>query len=422
MEHKSLRQAGGRFPVGTRARGVAVLLCLAVIGFNLRTPMTSLGSVLSLIQDSVTLAGWRTGLLTALPSVCFSLFGLASPALVRRMGDETCLFACLGLTACGLLLRGAGGGSWLFFGQALSCAGIAVINVLLPGYLKRRFPERTGLLTGVYSMALCAGAALASGLTVHMAQQLHGSWELALAAWAAPAGLATAGCALVFGVRNDEKPGLATPGVQHGAVWTSPLAWQVSLFMGFQSSLAYIVFGWLPSLLQWRGLDAVSAGTMCALSVIVQAPASLAVAIWASRTRDQRAGMAVASLTCAAALWACLLLPLGNLQVAAVALGVAQGSLLALGLTVIGMRAPDGAVAASLSGMSQSVGYAIAALGPVVVGLLHARAGGWWLVGCLCLAIACAAALCGLGAGRARLIPARRRTDLAMVGGDNVPW
>ena len=38
-------------------------------------------------------------------------------------------------------------------------------------------------------------------------------------------------------------------------LWTDALAWQVTLFMGLQSAIAYTMFGWLPHMLQDRGLE-----------------------------------------------------------------------------------------------------------------------------------------------------------------------
>ena len=48
-------------------------------------------------------------------------------------------------------------------------AGGALGNVLLPGLVKRYFPDRTGLLVGAYGTALAVGGAVAAG--VHRADR-----------------------------------------------------------------------------------------------------------------------------------------------------------------------------------------------------------------------------------------------------------
>ncbi|QYY34023.1 hypothetical protein K2O51_32060 (plasmid) [Cupriavidus pinatubonensis] len=233
-----------------------------------------------------------------------------------------------------------------------------------------------------------------------------GGWRMALAAWAVPAIAAVPMSRAVFRIQDPATAWAATTAAP-ARIWRVPLAWHVTLFMGLQSSMGYIVFGWMPSMLQSRGLDPGQAGALAGLSIIVQAPVAMAVSTWAGRVSDHRAAIAAASLLCPAAVAACMVVPETALVVAIVPLGVIQGSLLALGLTTIGMRSGNASVAAQLSGMSQGIGYAIAALGPAAAGLLHARSGGWtevlWLYG----AIGAASAVTGMGAGRPRMIGAR---------------
>lgn len=136
----------------------------------------------------------------------------------------------------GALLRGLGSAPALFVGMVLAGGGIGVAGVLLPGIVKRDYPGHAGLMTGCYTMALCLGAALAAGTTVPLAHQF-GSAPLALAFWALPALVA-----LLLWRYGDQRlaPGSDRPKPR----WHAPLAWQVTLFMGLQSSLAYTVFAW----------------------------------------------------------------------------------------------------------------------------------------------------------------------------------
>ena len=61
--------------------------------------------------------------------------------------------------------------------------GIAVVGTLLPRLVKTLFPpERVGLITGVYMLAIMLGATIGAGLSDPLATAL-GSWEQSLAAW-----------------------------------------------------------------------------------------------------------------------------------------------------------------------------------------------------------------------------------------------
>ncbi len=176
--------------------------------------------------------------------------------------------------------------------------------------------------------------------------------------------------------------------------------------MGLQSSLAYILFGWLPLLLQGRGLDPLHAGLYASLATLNQAPGALVTATLAARARDQRAWIVgIPGMTAAAF----LLVALGadELRVpAACALCFGVGGCFGLALTLIVLRAADAASAAGLSAMAQGIGYVFAALGPLAFGLAHEATGGWGLAGVLFVAITLTAIAAGLPAGRAQTVAA----------------
>ena len=313
------------------------------------------------------------------------------------------MLAGLAALTVGLVLRGTTGLSGLFAGQVIATAGIGVINVLLPGLVKRDFSRRVALMTGLYTMAFCAGAAGAAGATVPLASLL-GGWGGGLAIWAAPAGLA----ALVWAFQVPRGAQVqAHAGFVVRGLWSDRLAWQVTLFMGLQSALAYLVFGWLAPILRDRGLSAVDAGLVLSVSVVAQAAASLVAPALATRGPSQSFANVLSVALCMIGLMGCMFAPLGTVWLWAVVLGLAQGALIAIALTVIVLRAPDPHVAAHLSGMAQSVGYLLASAGPLLAGLLHGWTGGWSAVAAFSLAIGAAAALFGYGAGRARHVGAR---------------
>ena len=385
-----------------RAAPSRVLLGLALmlVAFNLRPALSTVGPLLATIRDGTGLSAGGAAILTTLPVLCLGIACALAAPLIRRIGPDLAVLAGSTILAAGLTLRGLGGLVPLFAGTALAAIGIGLDNVLLPALVKRDFAGSSGLMTGLYTMTLCLGAAAGAGASVPVEQALGGGWPSALAIWSLPA-LVAAFAWIPFARRTA-----STAAPSPGRLLRNPLAWWGTGFMGLQSSLAYILFGWLPLLLQGRGLTPLNAGLYASLATLVQAPGALLVATLAARARDQRAWIgAIPGLTAAAFLG--LAFGADALRVpAACVLGFGIGGCFGLGLTLIVLRAADAASAAGLSAMAQGIGYSGACLGPLVFGLTHEATGGWGLPSALFVSIATVAILIGLAAGRDRKVSA----------------
>lgn len=413
-------ESGGSAAAGsgaeTRKRDNRLLLgcSLVLIAFNLRPVFSSASALLPEIRSDLALGAVGAGLLTTLPVVCLGAFSPLAPRLAQRLGIERTLFAVVLLLALGTALRGLPSVELLFFGTAIAGACIAVGNVLLPGLVKRDFPDRTALMTGLYTMALCGGAAAAAGLTIPLRQAFNGSLGAALAAWALPVAIAAA-----VWVPQVRRTGRATAAarIKISGLWSDRLAWQITLFMGLQSALAYCVFGWLVPILRERGLDGVTAGGIVSASVMVQAAACLVVPHIAVRGRDQRFINAILCLFSVGALLGLLFAPLSTVWIWAVLQGIGQGGLIAAAMTGIVLRSPDPLIASHLSGMAQCVGYLLASIGPLIVGLIRGWTGSFAACGILFAALGLGAAWNGWQAGRATYVGATT-SEPEMQSGD----
>lgn len=390
-------------PPPTARRNGLLLLGLVLVALNLRPALSSLAPMLHQVRDATGLSAAAAGLLTTLPVLCLGLFAPLAPRLARRLGAERTVLAILLLLAVGIVLRSLFPIAGLFLGSLVAGASIGIIGVLLPGIVKRDFPQIAGIMTGVYTMALCLGAALAAGATVPLSQYFAGSWQLALASWALPALLA----ALIW-LPQARQAQHAQRQIAHvHGLWRDPLAWQVTLYMGLQSSLAYIVFGWLPSILIDRGLSPTAAGLVLSGSVMVQLISALGAPWLGTRGRDQRGVVVLVLALTLAGLLGFLYAPLDGIWFWAMVLGLGQGGTFSIALALIVLRSPDAHVASHLSGMAQGVGYTLAATGPFLVGLVHDMSGGWNAVGAIFVALSLGALAAGLGAGRAKLVGVR---------------
>ncbi len=406
----------GRRPYQTTLLVVAV----AAAGLNLRTAITSLPPLFPDMAARLHLSSAALSLLAATPVICFGVFSAFAAWLNRHYGEERVLLAALGVLTAGLLLRGVAPGAMLFPGTALAAGAIAILNVLLSSMVKRRWPERAGLLVGIYLTALCVGAILASLLSVPLYHASRDSVRLALGVWAGPAALAMLLWLPQLGYRTAgaARPA-ATPVPRRIEVHKHALAWQVMAFMGLQSLFYYAALSWLPTIFQDRGTSAVTAGNLLALMGVGNLVAAPIAPVLAHRAPGQRA-LVVPSMTgiavgLAGSLWA----PLGTAPFWVLVLGFSQGACLGLAIYFMMARSPDPGTAASLSAFAQSAGYLVASTGPLELGLLHTATGGWDVPVALLLVLA--AFGIGLGVLAARPIVLTALGGPRGSGGDGSP-
>lgn len=388
------------------------VLGLLIAAVNLRPAVTSLGPLMKEVRAGLGMSGTMAGLLTSVPAACFALFGFTAPRLARRYGPGAVVCSGMALVAAGLLLRPFAGGTPAFLAaSALALAGIAVSNVLMPVIVKRYFPDRVGALTGVYSMALSLGTALAAAVSVPLTDALGHGWRLGLGVWALPAMLAAAvwvplvrDRAPAGGTRRAAAPAVRnTEAAAAGRITASRTARMMAAFFGLQSTSAYVTMGWVPQIYRDSGISADKAGLMLAVTMALGVPLSFVLPPLAARMRTQgpiAVVLGAFQLAGFAGLW---LAPAAAPWVWALLLGIANCSF-PLVLTMIGMRARTGAGVVRLSAFAQSTGYLLAIPGPILVGALNEATGGWGPPLAMMAALAVPQAVCGMLAGRNRYI------------------
>nr|WP_275585858.1 MFS transporter [Geodermatophilus sabuli] len=361
----------------------------------MRGAIAAVSPVLPEVRADLALAPATAGLVTTLPVLCFAVLAPPAAWLGRRLGAERAVLVAVLAIAAGTVVRVLDGAPVLLAGTVLVGAAMTVGNVLLPVVAKRDFGDRAGTVTGLYTGALAAGAALTAALTAPVAA-LTG-WRGALAGWSVLALAAAAvWAAATRGRVAGTGPAPAVEGARPAAVWRSGLAWAVSGVLALHSTLYYAVTTWLPTLLvDELGGDLRAAALAAALFQVLGIPGTLVVPAVVARRRSQR-GLAVVVGAAWALLPAGLLLAPQAWPVWAVVGGIAQGAGISLAFTLVVLRSPDEATARRLSGMSQLVGYSAGAAGPLVVGALYAATAGWTAP--LLLLVAAGAAMAGVGA------------------------
>ncbi|MDJ0389306.1 MFS transporter [Roseomonas sp. E05] len=352
-------------------------LCVGIIliGANLRAPITSLGPVLPDIQQALHLDGTAAGLLNALPLLLFAVLSLVAPALGRRHGLERILASSILAILLGTLIRSLALPGAIWLGTALLSIGIAFGNVLLPGLVKRDFPVRGAGLIGLYAAAMAGTAGLSAGIAVPIAQLPGSDWRWSIGAWAL---LALVTLLVWMPQMRGRQHHLAsmTAAQPYVSPWRHAIGWQVSIFFALHSLIFYAIVDWFASYAANSGLPLGTAGLYLLVYQVVAVATNLGSASLIRRSHDQM----LLGFSCG------IFLLVGTVGLLArpdysllwlASAGLGAGIAMVTSLSLFALRTHDHHQASALSGMAQFIGYAGAAAGPLLVGVLHEATGSW---------------------------------------------
>lgn len=377
-----------------------LILGIILIAANLRPAITSVGPVVRSIRTDLHLSNGVAGFITTLPLISFALISPLAPKIAQKLSNELTLLLSLLILIFGICLRYIPTPATLFIGTALIGIGIAIANVLLPSLIKHKFPAKVGIMTSLYSTFMGCFAALASGITVPLAQGLHLGWRKALFVWGILVIIAIVIWLPQLRSRETFRRKVTTEG-SNRSVWSSGIAWQVTFFMGLQSFLFYSTIAWLPEILNSHGLSMTSAGWMLSIMQFISLPATFITPIVADKMNNQITIVVGIGIFYMAGLLG--LQRGGNfilLTIWIFLIGLAQGASISLALAMIGLRSENAKQAGDLSGMAQSAGYLLAAIGPIFIGFLFDQTNTWSLPIYMLIFVSIIMLIAGIGAGR----------------------
>ncbi|WP_345771803.1 MFS transporter [Geodermatophilus sabuli] len=390
---------------------LAPAVVLVLVALCLRAPFAAVGPVLGELREELAVPTTALAVLTALPLVCFGLLSPTVPAIAARLGVHRAVLAGVAVLAAGIGLRLAG--TWgLFAGTVLLTGGTAVVNVLLPAAVRAEYGRRSAPVLGATTASMALSASLGAGLSQPLATA-GGSAVTGLALWLVPVLVALVCVGLLAGRRRVERVP-ASARLPVAAVLRDRVALAVTGFFGLQSLAFYAILTWLPDILEAdAGVSAVGAGAVLAVAVAVGAPCALVVPPLAARRPGQAGWVLAAGLLQAAAVVGLLAAPGAAPFLWALLYGLGTGVAFPLAMTLVLLRTRDVAQTGRLSAAAQSVGYLLAATGPLALGLLHDATGAWRPSLLLLLALVVLQMAVGLLAARPRLVTERRSEGAA---------
>lgn len=399
---------------------VPPFIAVCLVAINMRITLTGVGPLLSEIASSEHIRIAQLGALGSIPLLVWAAVSPFAHSVGARLGMSRAIKVALLALSLGTVWRSLPG-SWvnLWAGTVLIAGALAIANVLMPAIIKRSFAGRMALVMGVYSALQGIAGAPASGLAVPLSALPVGDgtlgWRVTLLLSGFLIPLATLAWLYANrrsrGSRSDrpwQEPALSTE--RHSLprsnastrIWRDPLAWQIAVYAGAQSTVFYTLLTWLASYETSAGRTATLAGIDLMLMQLFGVLGSAALP-WLSHGRARKWVPAVIPLVMASACAGIALAPEHMLIWSAVA-GFTMGSSFTVSLTLMAERARDHRVASALSGMAQSVGYVLAAAGPISFGWLHSVSGDWQFSFGFLLAVTMAQLVVGVLLSRERYV------------------
>ncbi|HCA7456063.1 TPA: MFS transporter [Enterobacter roggenkampii] len=335
-----------------------------IVGLNLRPILASVGPLFSVLQREAGLTATQFSLLTTLPVAMMGLAALCGPWLLARIGAVRGIMLGLFILLVACSLRGFSTSLTGLMGTALlGGASIGTIQALMPALIKKAYTQTASTIMSLFSTGIMAGAAVAAA----SAEPLF-SW-LTLKPALAMAGVLALLALMLWLPLVKQPQGEQT--AHESVTLSSSRTGLLLLFFGVGTGAYTLVLAWLPPLYIQAGWSARSSGYMLAWLTLTEVAAGFAVSALIGKFPDRRVPLITVLLLLLAGLL-CLVFSPGTTPVlSTLLLGIGIGALFPLSLIVTFDHARTPAQAGKLLSKVQGGGYMIAALMPLVAGIVR---------------------------------------------------
>ncbi|VVP22536.1 cyanate transporter [Pseudomonas fluorescens] len=355
-----------------------LMLGIVLVGLNLRPSMAAIGPLLSAIRGDIALSFSVASLLTMLPVMAMGLAMFFAMGISQRLGEQRTVLMSLVIIGLATVARlFVDSAAELIVSAVLAGFGIALIQALMPAFIKSRFPNNVALCMGLYVTSIMGGAAIAASFAP-LVMSRTGSWRVALAIWAGLALLAL----LFWWAQRANTPRAPAPVVRKQSFVTHSRAWLLAIFFGLGTASYTCVLAWLAPYYVEKGWSEQNAGLLLGFLTAMEVISGLVVPAIANRSRDRRVVLTVLlgliiggfcglilSPQYLSLLWPCLL-------------GLGIGGLFPMSLIVSLDHLDNPQRAGGLTAFVQGIGYLIAGLSPLLAGMIRDHLGSfewaWW--------------------------------------------
>jgi CP family cyanate transporter-like MFS transporter len=356
-----------------------LFIAILLVGATLRSPIASVGPLVPHIKNDLAMSNTAIGFMNTLPLIAFGLFSPLVPKIAAKLGIEVTLLVSMFILSFGVIFRVLGNSTTLIIGTLIIGIAISAGNVLTPSLIKSSFIKNTGFVVGIYSITMNLISALSSGLTSSIANSGAFDWQFAMQLWVVFPVLAI----IAFFLRFPQlkiKENLTFGNVHNEittTVWKSKFAWAITLYMGLQSLIPYSLFAWLPQILETKGFNANQAGWYMSIFQLAMLPINFVIPIITSKMQKQSFLTLTAGLLLVVGLLGMLLLNNNWIIVFLILIGLGTGATYSLAMMFFVLKTVSVKKSSDLSGMAQSIGYLLAASGPLLLGIISQQTGNW---------------------------------------------
>lgn len=392
-----------------KSEKILLILGIMFLSFNLRAPITAVGSIVDLIKNEYLLSSSGAGIITGLPLLAFAFISPIIPKISKKYPYSKLIIISLVVIFIGIYIRSYTNIQGLFLGTLLIGVGISTGNVLIPSIIKQHFANRVGLVTSLYIASMCIFAAIGAGGSSFLAKNL--GWKNALGVWGALTFFTVIIWMSQKKVQFKEAPSTLKNDLEkvlekeEESIWKHRLAWWVTFFMGLQSLIFYALVAWLPSVVSSKGLGDSYPSTMALVFQLTAIPVTLIIPSLGTKFKKQQ-GLVI--FICISYVLGMGLLILAKTKllvlISVILMSLGMGGLISLSIIFITLRTSNSSKSSQLSGMSQSAGYLLAATGPLIIGYLYDFSHNWTLPLIVLMMITLITCICGWFAGDNKII------------------
>jgi len=355
-------RAASQVPVGF------AIVAIILVAVALRPGIVSIGPLLPAIIDEFQLSHSTASLLTTIPDLLMGLLALPTPWLARRYGRDPVLLLALLLLCVAIAARAFSRSvDMLLLSTAGVGAGIAVAGALIAGYIKGNFPHKAAMVMGIYATALSFGSTLSAAVSGPVAMHSAAGWRMGAGMWSLCAAI---GLLCWLGIARLERGRAHAASHPVRLPWGNRTAWLVALFFAADNFLFYAVLSWTaPMYIEHGSSPAVAGFILATFTTVFMISNPILGAI--SKSTDRRGLLAACAALAVIGLLLIAMVPTWApfISIAICAFGLGGAFTLGMTLPLDNTHSVDEANA--WNAFVLTVGYLIAAAGPLSVGFLR---------------------------------------------------